>query len=94
MAFAYTQDGSDVQGSKRRTWGTYTSSSSGVGGEVFTGLRVCETFSLKPKGSAVAANQSVLNETFPVVRASGAASAAITIVTDADQVGTWEAVGR
>lgn len=94
MAFAYTFKNSNIEGAKKKTWGTYTSSGGGTGGDIYTGLRVCDNLVLSPKGAAVATNQSVVNGTFPIVRSSGQASAKVTIVTDENQAGTWEAFGR
>ena len=42
---------------------------------------------LQAKGAAVTANESVVNETFPV------AGGDVTIVTDADLTGTFVAIG-
>jgi chorismate synthase len=94
MAFTSAIEDSSFQGNKKKTWGTYTNSGGGIGGDIKTGLRICEGLTLKPKGSAVSANASVINETFPVLKTSAQTSAQVTIVTDENQVGTWEAFGR
>lgn len=87
MAFAYTITGQTFFGDKKIIYGTFTSSASGTGGDILTGLRVCESFTLTQKGSAITTGAPVVNETFPV------AGGAITIVTDADVVGTYVAFG-
>jgi hypothetical protein len=68
------------------SWGTFTSTGSGTGGNVDTGLRIAEVFVMTSYASAVG-NDPVLNEDLPV------AGNALTIVTDADEVGTWFAIG-
>ena len=77
-----------IFGSKKITRGTYTSSASGTGGDIDTGLDSCEQIFLQPGGSAVKASAPVVNETLPAV------GSAITIVTVADEVGTWMAIGK
>ncbi len=88
MAFTSTKTGETVWGDKRVTWGTYTNSvGSGTGGNIDTGLVMCEMLTIIPSYSAVAANAPVVNETFPV------AGSAVTIVTDAVMNGYWLAFG-
>ena len=74
-------------GDKRIVGGTYTSTGGGTGGDIATGLVLVEDCHLQPKGSAVLANEPVVNETIPLQ------SGAVTIVTTADEVGTWQAIG-
>lgn len=76
-----------VFGNKRVHHGTYVSASSTAGGDIDTGLRSCEAIRLIPKAAAVATNASVVNESLPVN------GSAVTIVTDANQSGYWEAWG-
>ena len=76
-------------GSKERVYGTYASSAGATGGDIATGLQKVEGLFLQPTDSAVEANAPVVNETFPVVNSGGL----VTIVTDADEVGIWEAYG-
>lgn len=87
MAFASAVVEETVFGNKRVVIGTFASSSSGTGGDITTGLTNCDAFFLQPKGSAVTANESVVNETFPL------AGGVVTIVTDADLTGTFMAIG-
>jgi len=87
MAFAFTQDGHTTEGDKRYVWGTFTSSAGGEGGDIDTGLTICENLMLTHKAAAVVASAPVVNETLPI------AGSAVTIVTVADTVGYWLAVG-
>lgn len=94
MAFTYTTLKKTVFGNKRVHWGTFTNSvGSGTGGDIYVGMRSCEMLTIIPKGSAVKSNAPVVNETFPVTGSSGA-SAAVTIVTDAEMDGYWIAIGE
>lgn len=91
MAFAYTVDtlsGSpDTVGARKEAFGTYTSSGGGTGGDIKTGLNRVNYISLQSKGSAVIADAPVVNETLPL------SSGDVTIVTAANEVGSWYAVG-
>ena len=89
MTFAYTKTKVISSGAARIAYGTYTNTDSGTGGSIDTGLAVVDNMQLTPKGSSVAGNAPVVNETLP-----GLAGDAVTIVTDADEVGTWMAIGR
>jgi len=87
MAFTSTITGRDVVGSKVRTWGTYASSGSGTGGDIDTGIHSVDFMLLSPVGSAVGTNVPKVNETLPI------AGSAVTIITDADEIGNWQAFG-
>lgn len=87
MAFTSAITDQGVMGNKKFSMGTYTSASSSTGGDIDTGLIKCESMFLQPGGSAVKASAPVVNETLPV------AGSAVTIVTVADEVGTWIAYG-
>lgn len=87
MAFASAISGRTVFGNKRVTWGTYTNGGGETGGDVNTGLHVCEFMKLQPKGSAIIITASVVDETFPV------AGKAVTIVTADGEDGYWLAFG-
>lgn len=76
-------------GSKTRVYGTYTNSGGGTGGDITTNLLAVEGFFIQPRGNAVLATQSVVNEAFPLINTGGV----VTIVTSADEVGIWEAWG-
>ncbi len=80
-------------GNKRVHIGAYTNSvGSGTGGDINTGMHRCESLILIPKGSSVATNAPVVNETMPVT-GSETSMASVTIVTDAEQDGQWIAIG-
>lgn len=87
MAFASAVTAYGVEGDMAVSRGTYTSSASGTGGDIDTGLAHCEHIKLTPKAAAVSASAPVVNETLPV------AGNAVTIVTIADEVGYWKAMG-
>ena len=74
-------------GNRRMSHGEYLSGGGSTGGDINTGLRTCDLIILQPLGAAVGTNQSVVNETLPV------AGSAVTIVTDANQGGYWQAWG-
>jgi hypothetical protein len=86
MAFAFTKDNEAVEGDLRWTYGTYTSTGAGTGGDIYTGLQRVYGALLQEKGSAVVATQAVVNETFPM-------NDPVTIVTVANGVGFWAAWG-
>jgi hypothetical protein len=88
MAFSYTKDGQGILGNKRFAYGSYNCSAV-TGGDIVTDLTLVENITLQPKGSSVATNQSVVNETLPLANSNGA----VTIVTDSGQVGYWFALG-
>lgn len=88
MAFASTITDKGVIGDLRYAYGTYTSSGGSTGGDIDTGLTTCEFIDLQSKGSGVATNAPVVNETLPV------AGSAVTIVTDANEAGYWYAIGK
>ncbi|MCG7853278.1 MAG: hypothetical protein MIO92_12220 [Methanosarcinaceae archaeon] len=86
MAFSSAVTFKTIFGNKRVHRGTFDCSSA-TGGDIDTGLRLCEGIDLTLMGSAVATNAPAVNETLPV------AGSAVTIVTDAGQKGYWMAMG-
>jgi hypothetical protein len=86
MSFTYTSN-TTVFGNKRIVYGVYTSTAGDTGGDIDTGLKLVEFVSLQPKGSAILANEPVVNETLPL------ASSSVTIVTTANEVGSYLAIG-
>ncbi len=87
MAFSSVISGKTVIGNKYLTWGTW-SGADNTGGDIDTGLVVCESFIFSQKGSAVPTTDGpVVNETFPV------AGSAVTIVCTSGDVGYWQAIG-
>ena len=88
MAFSYTVDKVLQTNTGRIAIGTYTSTGGSTGGDINTGLTNIYSLQLQPKGSAILANQPVVNETMPK------ATDGITIVTTANEVGTFQAFGE
>jgi hypothetical protein len=76
-----------IWGNKAVTMGTYASSAGAVGGNIDTGLRVCEFIKLTPNSGTVIANASTVNATLPI------AGSAVAIVSDANESGYWLAFG-
>ncbi len=89
MAFSSTVIAGPIpnDGGKRIVRGTFTNTGGSTGGDVETSLAVVEGFKLQYTGAAIVANSPVVNETLPLN------GGAVTIVTDADANGLWEAVG-
>lgn len=90
MAFTYTITKKWREGPVRKVCGTYTSASGSTGGDIVTGLKIVYRLQPQAKGSAVVANAPAVNEDFPLENTGGT----VTIVTAADEVGTWEAIGK
>ena len=88
MAFTSAVTKMMVKGHQRVHEGTFTSDGGSTGGDIDTGLSVCESIELQPVAAAVGTDQAVVNETLPVP------GGAVTIVTIANQVGRWIARGR
>jgi hypothetical protein len=74
-------------GNKNVIFGTYTNGSGDTGGNINTGLRLCEMIVLQPKGTAVIATAPVVNEDLPI------AGSAVTVVTADNEDGYWIAYG-
>jgi hypothetical protein len=88
MAFTTVLKGRDNWGAWLVTWGTYASAGGSTGGDFNTGLGNLNALFLQEKGSSAINDVSVVNETFPDADGSAA-----TIVTAANQEGTWVAFG-
>ena len=88
MTIANTITKRVVMGSYKVAWGTFTVSGGATGGDIDTGLTLVHAIYLQTTGSAVSADQSAVNETLP------ADGSEITIVTTANTVGNWYAVGK
>lgn len=86
MAFTSTITRKENAGSEKKNHGTYTSADASTGGDINTGLKVCDSILLQPKGSSVG-NAPMVDETLPV------AGGAVTIKTDSNEVGYWSATG-
>ena len=88
MAFAYTiGDQANYGGNGKIISGTYTSDGGSTGGEIKTGLERVQFIFLQPSSTAVVANQPAVNETMPLEKGD------VTIVTTANETGTWAAMG-
>lgn len=88
MAFTYTVNPESTLGGLKIVTGTYTSAGGSTGGDIKTGLTNVLHVQLQPKGSAILANQPVVNETIPLAKGD------VTIVTTANEVGTFIAAGN
>ena len=88
MAFTITEKEETVFGNKRVAIGVYTNDGGSTGGDIATGLTRVLNVTLQPQGSAVSANQPVVNETFPL------SSGDVTIVTSSNEVGTFYIIGE
>ena len=65
MAFASVISGRTVFGNKRMSWGTYTNTTS-TGGDIDTGLGVCDFLKLQTKGGATSTlGPSILVDLLP-----------------------------
>jgi len=69
-------------------YGTYTSDGDSTGGNVNTGMDRCLFIKLQKTGNAVSTNIPVANATFPCD------GKVVPIVTDANEVGIWMAIGE
>ena len=87
MAFSSEIKGYGKSGDKATTWGIFTNGVSDTGGDINTGLVICESLSIEFTGSAAVADAAAINETFPC------SGSAVTIVTTADADGIGRAVG-
>jgi len=106
MAFSTTIENELTLGNLKLFFGTYTNTSSSTGGDiVFPNTEEIFHVQLQPKGSAILANQPVVNETLPLLFSADAtnerntdplavANVEVTIVTTADEVGTFFAIGQ
>jgi hypothetical protein len=88
MAFTSDVTRRGTFGSYKVRWGSYTSDGASTGGNIDTQLNNCYFISLTPNKATAVTTASVVNETLP------AAGSAITIVTEANQVGYWFAIGK
>lgn len=87
MAFSYSITNKTVFGDKRIVIGTYANAGGTTGGDIVTPLSQVMHIELQPVKSAVT-SAHVVNETMPL-----AASGTVTIVTGADEGGTFMAIG-
>lgn len=88
MAFSSSITEKTVFGNKRFHWGTFTNGASDSGGNIDTGLKVCEGIVLQHTGVAAVSSAPAVNETLPVD------GSAVTVVTTTAADGIWFAWGR
>jgi hypothetical protein len=86
-AFAFTITKQTIQGDRKVVYGTFTPTAGSTGGDITTGLGVCEFIELQHTGGEVVTDMPVADETFPVV------GGVVTIVTVADKAGLFKALG-
>jgi len=87
MAFSSAITGVSRWGNKIITFGTFTTSSTETGGDIDTGLNICEFIKLDYSGSGAGATVPSVNETLPYN------GHAITVVHAASADGYWWAIG-
>lgn len=87
MAFASTVIEQGVMGDKKYSRGTYTNGSGDSGGDIDTGLAICQELYMQPTGAAVIASHPSLNEDLPI------AGSAVTVINTASEDGNWFALG-
>ena len=89
MAFSYTEVFKEkIEPGYVRVCGRYTNSGGSTGGDITTGIKQVELVLLTPAGSSVT-SQHVYNETLPL-----GSRTAVTIVTGANENGSYEIIGR
>ena len=88
MAFAYYIDGQGYTGDERYVYGRFTDADGSTGGNIVTGLNHVRSAVIQTTGSAVSADQTAINETFPN------APGTLTIVCTANTNGIWRAWGH
>ena len=86
MGFTSVIVGTTIFGNKAVTWGTFESDGD-TGGDIDTGLRICDHIDLTVKKSAAVAAAPTNEETMPI------AGSAITVDIGADEDGYWWAFG-
>ena len=86
MAFTATEKLRIVAGNGTIVVGNYTNTGNSTGGDISHGLAYVYACNLQPKGTSILANQAVVNETLPN-------GSAVTIVTTADECGTYTIFG-
>ena len=84
MSFSSNITQKTVFGNKVVSYGTYTSGGT-TGGDIDTGVKVCELLLLQPKGGV--ASTSAVNETLPMD------GSAVTVVIASGVDGYWLAIG-
>jgi hypothetical protein len=70
--------------------GTYTNTASSTGGDITLPLITVYALNLQPLASSVSLNQPVVNEQMPI---QGKFNVSVTVVTSANESGTFTAIG-
>lgn len=91
MAFVSTITGHDVWGNKSITHGTWTTDT--TGGDIDTGLTLCEGMTLQHTGSSAIADEPAVNEVFPIRATEPSGTVEVTIVCTSGKGGNWRAWG-
>lgn len=87
MAWSSAIEGRTVAGNKRIHYGTWDATGA-TGGDIDTGLKICEMCVITPTGSAVEADAAVINETSWPMEGNGP-----TVVCTSGDAGVWIAIG-
>jgi len=88
MAFTSTITHKSVAGNVIITYGTYVNTESSTGGDINTNTDVCHFIKLQPTGASAQLLSPSADETFPCD------GKAVTVVTNANESGTWMAIGE
>ena len=88
MAFTVAVLDRQPIGRNRIVFGTYTNDGGSTGGDIVTGLNNVLSVVLTPLASSISANAPVCNETLPL------GSGSVTIVTSANEVGSFTIIGN
>jgi hypothetical protein len=99
MGFTFTTTRHLVYGGIRAVYGTFTNTGGSTGGTIATGLRTVENFDIQYIKNAVVSDAAVVNATLTTIGGkqvieAGSPAGNIVIVTVADTVGFWYAVGE
>ena len=87
MAFTSAVTERNVEGNKRVIRGTFTNTGGSTGGAIATTLNNIDFMNIEYSGASAPATAPAINATFPL------ASSSVTIVTEANTSGYWEAKG-
>lgn len=88
MTFTSTVTHKSVAGDVCVVYGTYVNDGGSTGGNINTNIDRCLFIKLQPTGSGAQLLHPSANESFPCD------GKAVTVVTNANEVGTWIAIGE
>ena len=89
MSFTSATTSKESMGSQFLVHGTFTNTGGSTGGDIATGLTRVNGFWMTPQAAAGVALAPVVNETFPLFNSTGA----VTVATNANDIGYWYAFG-